>query len=66
VTATGSATVRATGSATVRATGSASVISSPYHSNSAVVALEDMAAHIDRRAGKVVLRKAKAQKDAAS
>ena len=58
VEATGSATVRATGSATVEATGSATVISTRWHSNSAQVALSQMAAHVDRRGNRVVCRTA--------
>jgi len=53
-----SATVRAYDSATVTAYDSATVISSTYHAASAVVALEHMAVHVDRRSGKVDLRKA--------
>ncbi len=54
-----SASVTAYDSVSVRASGSASVISTVYHSASAVVALEAMAAHIDRRHGTVVLRGAR-------
>ncbi len=53
-----SASVRAYGSASVRAYGSASVTSAPWHMASAEVALSQMAAHIDRRGGKLVLRSA--------
>jgi hypothetical protein len=58
VEAYGSATVRAYDSATVEAYGSATVISTPYHSASAEVALSHLAAHVDRRDGKLVLRSA--------
>ena len=56
-----SATVRASGSATVEAYGSATVISTRYHRNGIEVALSDLAAHIDRRNGKLVLRGARGE-----
>ncbi len=59
VRAYGSASVRAYDSASVRAYDSASVTSTVYHSASAVVALEGMAVHIDRRNGRLVLRGAR-------
>jgi hypothetical protein len=43
---------------------SAQAISDRWHSPSAKVALADLAAHIDRRDGKLVLRKAKASRKA--
>ena len=55
-----SATVRASDSATVRAYDSATVVSTLWHSDSAQVALNQMAAHVDRRGGKVVCRVAEA------
>ena len=57
--ASGSATVDAYDSATVHAYGSATVISMPWHSNSAQVALSQMAVHVDRRGSTVVCRTAK-------
>ncbi len=71
VTASGSASVRAydsasvtaSGSASVRAYDSASVTSTDWHSKSATVALSHMAAHIDRRGGKLVLRSAQEATD---
>ena len=56
VTAYDSASVTAYDSASVTAYDSATVISTPWHSDSAQVALSDMAAHVDRRGGKVVCR----------
>jgi len=50
--------VRASDSATVEASGSATVISTPWHSDSAQVALSHMAAHVDRRGDNLVLRSA--------
>ena len=58
VTAFGNATVTAFGNATVEAFGNATAISDRWHSESAVVALSHMAAHVDRRGGKLVLRSA--------
>jgi hypothetical protein len=58
VEASGSATVRAYDSVTVRASGRATAISDRWHSPSAQVALSQMAAHVDRRGGKLVLRSA--------
>ena len=49
---------RAYGNATVTAYGNATAISDRWHSESAVVALSQMAAHVDRRGGKLVLRAA--------
>ena len=51
---------RAGGNATVEAGGNATVTSDIWHSNSAQVALSDLAAHVDRRNGKLVLRSAEA------
>ena len=61
--ASGSASVTASGSASVTASGSASVTSTDWHSKSATVALSHMAAHIDRRGGKLVLRSAQEATD---
>ena len=58
VRAYGSATVRASDSAMVEAYDSATVISTPWHRNSAQVALSQMAAHVDRRGNRVVCRTA--------
>jgi hypothetical protein len=59
VTASDSTTVTASGSTTVKASGSVTVTSTASHMPSAVVALEHMAAHIDRRGGGLVLRGAR-------
>ena len=56
VRASGNATVWAYDSATVTASDSATAISDRWHSPSSVVALSQMAAHVDRRGGKLVLR----------
>ena len=58
VTAYDNATVTAYDNATVTAYGNATAISDRWHSESAVVALSQMAAHVDRRGGKLVLRAA--------
>jgi hypothetical protein len=60
VTASGSASVRAYDSASVTASGSATLISTSWHSDSAQIALSQLAAHVDRRGGTLVLRSAKA------
>ena len=54
-----SATVEASGSATVQASGSATVESTRWHDAKAQVALQGMAAHIDRRDGRLRLRGAR-------
>ena len=54
-----SAYVVARGSAHVVAWGSAHVVSTQRHSEFAIVALHQMAAHIDRRQGKLIMRSAR-------
>jgi hypothetical protein len=58
VKAFGSASVEASGSASVEAFDSATVISDYYHSPAAEVVLTQMAAHVDRRGGKLAFRRA--------
>ena len=60
VTASDRASVTASDRASVTASGSATVISTPWHSDSAQVAISQMAAHVDRRGGKLALRAAEA------
>ena len=59
VTAYGSSQVTAYNSSQVTAYNSSQVTSTPYHSRSATVALEQMAVHIDRRDDKTILRGAR-------
>jgi hypothetical protein len=58
VTAYDSASVRASDSASVTAYDSATLTSAPWHSDSALIALSQLAAHVDRRHGALVLRSA--------
>ena len=54
----GNAQARLSDNAQATLSGNAQATSDYYHSASAVVALEHMAAHVDRRGGKLVLRAA--------
>ena len=57
-TLSGNASARLYGNASATLYGNASAISDQWHSPSAAVALEQLAAHIDRRGGTLVLRSA--------